>query len=173
MEPLSLLISILIFLLMRGPACRICRKPLFWVWFWRCHAQKHTKNNGFSGFSDRYFSETHKKQWFFWFLGDSWEAGRKDKSFSKTRKVIKIWVFIRFLKSNDQKNQKNIVFCMILKRPCSETYIKTMVFLVATFQKPMKKQCVFFLVSGRLLGSRREGQEFLKNQKMFCKVSEK
>ena len=59
------------------------------------------KNNGFSG---RYFSETDEKTmcFFFWFLEDSWEAGGKDKSFSKTRKC-----FVRFLKSSDQK--KNIV----------------------------------------------------------------
>ena len=70
----------------------------------------------------------------------------------KNQKSYKNMVFIRFLKSNDQKNQKNIVFCMILKRPCSETYIKTMVFLVATFQKPMKKQCVFFSGFWKTLG---------------------
>ena len=135
-------------------------------------------------------SETYKKQWLFWFFwsllfrntqktmvflvsGGLLGSRQEGQEFLKNQKSYKNMVFIRFLKSNDQKNQKNIVFCMILKRPCSETYIKTMVFLVATFQKPMKKQCVFFLVSGRLLGSRREGQEFLKNQKMFCKVSEK
>ena len=59
------------------------------------HAQKHTKNNVVSCFSGRYFSETHKKQCFFWFLGDSWEAGGKDKSFSKNIKTIKTLVFYK------------------------------------------------------------------------------
>ena len=69
-----------------------------------------------SGFSGRYFSETDEKTmvfWCFWLLEDSWEAGGKDKSFSKTKKYID---FVRFLKNNDQENQKTIVFIGCLKR---------------------------------------------------------
>ena len=132
-------------------------------------------------------SETYKKQCFFWFFwsllfrntiktmvflvflvsGKLFGSRPEGQEFLKHQKNI---VFIGFLKSSDQKNQKNHCFLydseeVMLRniqknngvtgcsgRDFSESHKKTMFFLV-------------FLVSGRLLGSRREGQEFLKNQK--------
>ena len=83
-------------------------------------------------------------------------------------------VFIRFLKSNDQKNQKNIVFLYDSEEAMLRNIHKNNGFSGRYFSETDEKNNVFFfLVSGRFLGSRREGQEFLKNQKMFCKVSEK
>ena len=99
-------------------------KTLFFIRFLKRHAQKHLKNNGFSSFSGRYFSETLYKQCFFrffWFLGNSLEAGGKDKSFSKTRKNIINIVFIGFLKSSDHKNHKQYCFYKLSETPCSET----------------------------------------------------
>ena len=55
---------------------------------------------------------------------------------------------------------------MILKRPCSETYKKQWFFWSLLFRNTKKTMFfLVFLVSGRLFGSRREGQEFLKNRK--------
>ena len=103
-------------------------------------SETYKKNNIFSGFSGRYFSETLKKQWLFLFCWETlWkQAGRTRVSQKQENIVFKV-----FLKSSDQKKQKQYCFLCdsidAMLRNIQNTMV-VLVFLVATFQKHLKKQ---------------------------------